>query len=151
MIVSTFLSSQKLSMFYKGFKIPYVSNPKYLEICPLSRISPRIFRDRFRTNARAWPRNLHQCVRACLPCGHILAAPPTCSYYLNELIKPPSNYLSYAERHTRRGQTIAVPGSSSRAFFPPSDTFPRAGSFLSSRSSFISFPCVSLFRARACR
>lgn len=88
-------------------------------VCLLS-LTLQVVRDRFRTNTRAQPRNSHRCVRACLPCGHTLAAPPTC--YLNESIKPPSNYLSYAEQartaySPRRGQTIAVPGLSRVALF----------------------------------
>lgn len=41
-------------------------------------------------------------------------------HYLNELIKPPSNYLSYAERRILAQRTNS---SLKRAFSPSSDTF----------------------------
>lgn len=111
-------------IFREGLKT-CVLRPEISRVCPLSHQ-----RGSFATGSGARPRNSHRCVRACLPCGHTLTAPPTCSYYLNESIKPPSNYLSYTERaygnercSPRRGQTESRYRGiiRSRAFCPSSE------------------------------
>lgn len=129
--------------FYESFEIPCVSNPKYLksvrcpEYCLLSGTDsgPMLEHDQEIL--------INVCAGGLL-CGHTLAAPPTCSCYLNELIKPPSNYLSYVERRIRRGQTIAAPEIIASRFslrlilsFAPN--------LSSSRSLFISSPCILFF------
>lgn len=130
-------------ILYEGFKkYRTVSSPKYSKSarCPeYRRVSSGTDSG---TSARTLPRNPHQRVRACLPYGHTLAAPPTCSYYLNELIKPPSNYLSYTERRTRRGQTIRSTGIIETRIFPLRLILSFAPDLPSSRSSFISFTAV---------